>query len=200
MVGAFETVQKVASIEATHCSKQPTICYNSKHCAFDHFISRRAGCSKSKNSKRHVPGRERQSKAEEWLCPTNCGFLWCPLRCLTTLMITLRVSLLCSPSPNRRKTSATFSSVFFSSQATFGTSPAFPVFPLWALLSLCVHAGTLPPLAQTGSVSWCLPYSLHMLSRRNGCLMICLHRSCRELFRFELRRRKGNERRRKKNK
>lgn len=113
MVGAFETVQKVASIEATHCSKQPTICYNSKHCAFDHFISRRAGCSKSKNSKRHVPGRERQSKAEEWLCPTNCGFLWCPLRCLTTLMITLRVSLLCSPSPNRRKTSATFSSVFF---------------------------------------------------------------------------------------
>lgn len=110
---------------------------------------------------------------------------------------TLRVFALQSLS----KSSQNFSNIFkciFSSQATFGTSPAFPVFPLWALLSLCVHAGTLPPLAQTGSVSWCLPYSLHMLSHRNGCLMICLHRSCRELFRFELRRRKGNERRRKK--
>ena len=62
------------------------------------------------------------------------------------------------------------------------------------------HSHTLPPVTQTGSVSWCLPYSLHMLSRRNGCLMICLHRSCRELFRFELRRRKGNERNVKKKK
>lgn len=46
------------------------------------------------------------------------------------------------------------------------------------------------PLTPTCSFSGSLPYSLHMLSHRNGCLMICLHRSCRELFRFELERKK----------
>lgn len=149
--------------------------------------------AEAKTAKRHVPGRERQSKAEEWLCPTNCGFLWCPLWCLTTLMITLCVFTLCSPSLNHR-TSATFSNVIF------------PCKQLSLLLQFCLsflsqlfcpshytaHKVThMSP--HTGLVSWCLPYSLHMLSRHNGCLMICLHRSCRELFRFELRRGKGNK-------
>lgn len=182
----FETVQKVASIEATHCSKQPTICYNSKHSAFDHFISRRGGSSRSKKKKeqkRHVPGRE---KAEKWLCPTNCGFLWCLQWCLTTLMIHTLCLHFTVPPPNQCKTSAAFSDLFFFPSKQLSSPPPPP--PSSPCQLFC-----LSPITLTRSVSWCLPYSPRMLSRRNGCLMICLHRSCRELFRFELRGEKGEE-------
>ncbi len=54
---------------------------------------------------------------------------------------------------------------------------------------LAFPAFSLSHTALTGLFSF-LPCSPHTLSRHNGCLMICLHRSCRELFRFELRRKK----------
>lgn len=79
---------------------------------------------KNKTMKRCVPGRERQSKAEERLCPSNCCYLWCPLLFLTTLIIVLFVFTLCSPT----------SFFFFVADNFSQTSTIFPVILISALL------------------------------------------------------------------
>lgn len=89
------------------------------------------GKKKKLQRERRVPGRE---KAKRWLCPTNCGFLWCFQWCLTTLMIPLCVFTHRSPSLSHCKTSATFSDVvssfFFFSPSTQLSVPLrfFPSF------------------------------------------------------------------------
>lgn len=128
--------------------------------SFDHFISRRTGCSrhtqKEKEKKKTAKDLSLGGRARQRLCPTNCCYLWYPLWSLTTLMIVVFVYTL-----------------LFSFLAS-----NFSKLPLPPLSSPSQHS--CPSNTHTCSVSWRLPYSLHMLSLRNGCLMICLHRSCRE--------------------
>lgn len=114
-----------------------------------------AAKAKRKIAKRHVSRRERECTAEEWLCPTNCSYLWCSLRCLTTLIM-FYVFTHTGCVFTHRKTSATFSNDF-SWQATFLNFLNFTCLPVHSSPVFYTHTHTRTPITRCCSL---LPLTL----------------------------------------